>query len=257
MVLLHKILKMCVVLAFVGCSQGSPNAQQVVSHNALTGIEVPAFAADEDVVEHEGYVASYNHTTLISNWVAWQLTASEISDAYNFQCSFSMDPTVAAPKATREDYSGSGWDKGHMAPRADMKWSAKALEQSYFFTNICPQDHLMNSGAWRKIEELTRRLARRYGAVYVVCGPVVGEGRYGTIGGGGVQVPDAYFKALAVKDEAGFHTVGFLVENNPQNGSPRSYAVSVDSVETVICRNLFPSLPEEAEQTFDWTFWKH
>ena len=188
--------------------------------------------------------------------MAWELTADEVSDAYDFQCSFSRDPIVDFPKASREDYSYSGWDKGHMAPRADMKWSAQALEESYYFTNICPQNHTMNSGAWRKIEELTRRLARRHGAVYVVCGPVVGTGRYGTIGKAGVQVPDAYFKALAVSTPDGYKSVGFLVENSHQDGSPRSYAVTVDSVESVIGRNLFPTLPEAAEASYDWNVWK-
>lgn len=220
------------------------------------GLEIPAYDSTEDVVRHIGYTASYNHTTLCPDWVAWELTAEEVCDTYNFQCSFSRDPDVAFPKASREDYSSSGWDKGHMAPRADMKWSAQALEESYYFTNICPQDHSMNAGAWRKIEELTRRQAQRYGRVYVVCGPIYSIGQYGTIGNAAVRVPDAFFKALAVQTEEGFSTVGFLVENNRQEGSTRSYAVTVDSVESVIGRDLFPSLPDDAESTFNWNDWK-
>ena len=241
----------CLMLA--ACT--SAGTRQVVATG--DGHEIPVHESTEDIVRHLGYTASYNHTTLIPNWVAWELTAEEISDAYDFQCSFSRDPEVDYPKASREDYSHTGWDKGHMAPRADMKWSAQALEESYYFTNICPQDHEMNGQAWRKIEELTRRLAKHYGSVYVVCGPVLGTGHYGTIGKAGVQVPDAFFKALAVSTTEGYRAVGFLVENSPQSFSPRSYAVTVDSVESVIGRNLFPSLPEEAENSFDWNNWKH
>lgn len=220
------------------------------------GVELPAYGDQEDIVKHQGYTASYNHTTLCPNWVAWELTAEETNGQVEGQYSFSRDPDVAIPKASREDYSGSGWDKGHMAPRADMKWSARALEESYYFTNVCPQNHEMNSQAWRKIEELTRRLARRYGAVYVVCGPVCTTNDYGTIGKAKVQVPDAFFKALAISADDGYHTVGFLVENTPQDGSPRRYAVSVDSVESVVGRDLFPKVPEEAEASFDWNKWK-
>lgn len=219
--------------------------------------ELPEYAQREDIVVHTGYTASYNHTTLLPDWVAWELTAEEADGQMEGQFSFSRDPDVAFPKASREDYSRSGWDKGHMAPRADMKWSLKAMEESYYFTNVCPQDHEMNSGAWRKIEEQTRRLARRYGSVYVVCGPVCGTGHYGTIGAAGVQVPDAFFKALAVQTPDGFATVGFLVENSRQDGSPRRYAVTVDSVETLIGRNLFPSVPEAAEAAFDWKLWSY
>lgn len=253
-VALHAIVIAAVLLS---CSSGMPGDRFVGAQNDLKGIEIPHYECDEDIVTHLGYVASYNHTTLIPNWVAWELTAEEVSDAYDFQCSFSRDPIVDYPKASREDYSNTGWDKGHMAPRADMKWSGQALEESYYFTNICPQHHTMNSGAWRKIEELTRRVARRYGNVYVVCGPIVGTGRYGTIGKAGVVVPDAYFKALAIETETGFQTVGFLVSNDHQDGSPRSYAVSVDSVESVIERNLFPNVAEEAEKEYEWTVWKN
>ena len=128
-------------------------------------VEIPAYAAEEDIVRHLGYTASYNHTTLLPNWVAWELTAEESRGSYEQGRQFSRDPDVAFPKASREDYSNSGWDKGHMAPHADMKWSLQALTESDYFTNICPQNKEMNAQAWRKIEELTRRLARRYGAV--------------------------------------------------------------------------------------------
>ena len=217
--------------------------------------ELPDYTADEDIVRHTGYTASYNHSTLCPDWVAWELTADEAVGTNDGQYSFSRDPSVDFPKASREDYSNSGWDKGHMAPRADMKWDCKALEESYYFTNICPQDHEMNSQAWRKIEELTRRLARVYGGVYIVCGPLYTTHSHGTIGDARVQVPDAFFKALAVSTDGGLQTVGFLVDNNRQNRSPRHYAVSVDSVESVLGRNLFPQAPEATEADFDWNTW--
>lgn len=238
------------------CSFATPKERFAISDYALTGVEIPQYAEDEDIVVHYAYVASYNHTTLLPNWVAWELTEEELKETYNFQCSFSRDPSVEFPKASREDYSSTGWDKGHMAPRADMKWNAQALEESYFFTNICPQDHAMNSGAWRKIEELTRRMARQHGKVYVVCGPVFDSVKHRHIGLSCVHVPDRFFKALSVCTEKGYQTVGFLVANTPQNGPARSYAVSVDSVESIIGRDLFPQLPEEDENHFDWNFWK-
>ena len=159
------VLLLLATLLAAACSSGTPRGRYMAVQNDMSGVEIPQYGDDEDIVVHMGYVASYNHTTLLPNWVAWELTSEEVSDAYDFQCSFSRDPSVEFPKASREDYSNTGWDKGHMAPRADMKWSAQALEESYYFTNICPQHRRMNSGAWRKIEELTRRLARHYGAV--------------------------------------------------------------------------------------------
>jgi endonuclease G len=238
-----------------GCFRVSDAVAQAVATKAPAGLELPSYTDDEDIIVHLGYTASYNHVSLCPDWVAWELTAEEANGQNDGQYSFSRDPDVRFPKASREDYSRSGFDKGHMAPRADMRWSCQALEESYYFTNICPQDHEMNSQAWRKIEELTRRLAKRYGSVFIVCGPIFGGDNPRKIGG--VSVPNAFFKALAVSTADGYRTVGFLVDNNPQSFSPRHYAVSVDSVEAVVGRNLFPLVDEEAEAVFDWKNWNH
>ena len=251
------IVNMMVVAACMlsGCFRVSDAVAQTVATKAPAGLELPSYTDDEDIIVHLGYTASYNHVSLCPDWVAWELTAEEANGQNDGQYSFSRDPDVRFPKASREDYSRSGFDKGHMAPRADMRWSCQALEESYYFTNICPQDHEMNSQAWRKIEELTRRLAKRYGSVFIVCGPIFGGDNPRKIGG--VSVPNAFFKALAVSTADGYRTVGFLVDNNPQSFSPRHYAVSVDSVEAVVGRNLFPLVDEEAEAVFDWKNWNH
>ena len=244
------------VVVLVGCGHGQ--AGRVFAKQASdTSIELPAYTPDEDIIVHLGYTASYNHTTLCPDWVAWELTDDEALGQNDGQYSFSRDPDVHFPKASREDYSNSGWDKGHMAPRADMRWSCQAMEESYYFTNICPQDHEMNSQAWRKIEELTRRLARSHGRVWVVCGPIYDHGKpLTTIGQAGVWVPNAFYKALAIStSDSTYATVGFLVDNNPQSFSPRHYAVAVDSVEAIVGRDLFPTLPEEAESSFEWRLW--
>ena len=242
-------------LLLAACSFRAPEGRADNGVDIIPGLEIPSFTDNEDIVTHLGYTASYNHSTLVPDWVAWELTAEEANGQLNYQYSFSRDPSVDYPKASREDYSNTGWDKGHMAPRADMKWSAQALEESYYFTNICPQNHEMNSQSWRKIEELTRRLAKRYGSISIVCGPIFDDHRFGTIGRSGLQVPDRFFKALAIRTKEGYRTVGFIVENTPQDYSPKHYAVSVDSVESIIGRNLFPKVDEAAEQSFDWNDW--
>ena len=237
-----------------------PRAQQPPEPRELAlpvpqSVEIPEYGDDEDIIVHTGYTASYNHRTLVSDWVAWELTADEANGRLEQQRNFSRDPEVRFPKASREDYSNSGYDKGHMAPHADMKWSHRAMTESDYFTNICPQNRSMNAGAWNKIEQLTRRLARRYGSVYVVTGPIFTSDPPRHIGQACVHVPDRFFKALAVNIDGQFHTVAFLVDNTPQDRSPRHYALSVDEVEALISRNLFPQLPEESENNYNWKIW--
>lgn len=77
----------------------------------------------------------------------------------------------------REDYSSSGWDKGHMAPSADMKWSQTAMNESFYLTNICPQNHELNGRDWQTLEKYVRDWAVKYGKVWIVCGPYVKDNR--------------------------------------------------------------------------------
>jgi endonuclease G len=98
-------------------------------------------------------------------------------------------------RAELDDYKGSGFARGHMAPAADMS-SADAMAQSFSLANMVPQDHTQNGGPWADVEQATRRyVMRAKGDVYVFTGPVF-EGRSRTIGPGRVRVPSHVFKLV-------------------------------------------------------------
>ncbi|MBO4752135.1 MAG: DNA/RNA non-specific endonuclease [Bacteroidales bacterium] len=242
------LVTLSICLFFAGCrfERGDGMATtQVVNTEANQKIELPSYSSDEDVIEYSGFTTSYNHETLIPNWVAYELTAEELEPIYTSQSStFSMDFDVKGKQASREDYSRSGWDKGHMAPKADMRWSEKSYWESHYFTNICPQDHELNAGDWNTLEKRVRGWAREYGRVYVVCGPIVGNGSLGTIGGKKVQVPDEFFKAVVVATGKGYVAAGFIFQNNGTHHKMSEYACMVDELEKRIGRNLFAALDE-------------
>ena len=123
------------VLSTCGASQPSPfgAADTAVRQQCL---ECPEYRDDEHIVQYSGFTVSYNHTTLVPNWVAYELTADELKVRYNTKSSnFSRDPYLKGRQASREDYSHSGWDKGHMAPKADMRWSERSYWESHYLTN--------------------------------------------------------------------------------------------------------------------------
>lgn len=227
---------------------------------AIKGLEIPAHGDDEDIYAYTGHVASYNHQTLTPNWVAYRLTDNDVQGTFKENFPFSRDPKVKGRQASREDYSGSGYDKGHMAPRADMKWDRQAYYETFFFTNVCPQDHTMNAGSWNELEQRSRRAARRYGTVYVVTGPIYSSKSPKTIGKARVAVPDAFFKALLAPDGDDYHAVAFVMQNAPERQNVRSCAITVDSLENILRRDLYPTLPDKqetrAEATYDWNDWK-
>lgn len=236
------LLTVTVLLAVTSCgNNGFPN-----------GVEIPEYTPEEDIVVKKGYTASYNHLTLVPNWVAWELTKKEATCFNEYTAAFQSDSEVLSPKANPDDYRGSGWDKGHLAPVRDMRWDECAIKDAYLMTNICPQDHKLNAGAWRKIEVLTHRIVYHYGNVYVVCGPIFeynGTDLIRKIGKNEVHVPDAFFKAIAVKKRGKYLTAAFVLENEALNGSPLTYAITVDSLEAVIGRDLFPTINGKYEAT--------
>lgn len=202
------------------------------------------------LIEHIGYTTSYNADLLIPNWVAYELTLDEASGDYPRKGSFCPDPDVLGRSATTYDYSNSGWDRGHMAPAADMKWSETSMKESFYLSNICPQDRSLNSGQWNTIEEAVRRWARQSGSVYVVCGPIIQEG-YSTIGSNQVAVPASFFKVVLRKDDGEWSAIGFVFPNQQCSGSPYEYACTVDQVEEITGLDFFYQLPDEIENRIE------
>lgn len=215
-------------------------------------MEWPKLRPREEVFVHLGYASSYNRHTLIPNWVAYELTNEEANPEAKVKGkdSFRWDPyTHGTETAFREDYKNEdGWQRGHMAPRADMRWSVQAYEESFFLSNICPQNGALNSGDWTTTENLARRIATRYGSVYIICGPIIGTNRHGTLGVHRVVIPDAFFKAMLVRVDGSFHSIAMVLPNEPEHHDPQYYWCTVNDLEERLGMDLFPGLDDRIEE---------
>ena len=202
----------------------------------------------EQILKRTGYVASYNKTTLLPNWVAWHLTAERTEgSAKRSGVDFAEDTEVPEPRATDWDYYNSGYDRGHMCPAADNKWSKKAMEESFIFTNMCPHNGNLNRGDWNEMEMACRKWAKKYGDLYIVCGPILYKGKHKTIGKNKVVVPEAFFKVvLRTGDDP--QAIGFIYKNTSGNRPKDSYVNTVDEVERITGIDFFPSLPDDVEK---------
>lgn len=203
---------------------------------------------ESQVIVHKGYTVSYNNQIRLPNWVAYELTDVEVDGECKRNSHFYPDPDAKGRQADNEDYRNSGWDKGHMAPAGDMKWDRQAMMESCYFTNICPQNHNLNGGDWKSLEEKCRDYARRYGNVYVAAGAIVGERKNGTIGHNRVVVPDAFFKVLLVCIDGKYEGIGFYFENVAGHKPLTVYAKTIDEIETLTNIDFFFSLPDKLEE---------
>lgn len=226
-----------------------PDTSQVPYYERL---EIPQSKKKlkEQVVEHKGYTVSYNTTWLIPNWVAYELTDEEVVGQISRADKFVPDPDIKGRCSTTDDYKGSGYDRGHMAPAGDMKWDDTAMEESFYTTNICPQNHNLNSGDWKELEEQVRDWAIKNEKVYVVCGPIVKK-NYATVGANNVAVPDSFYKVVLMYRDCNWRSLGFVFANKSGNKPLDTYAKSVDEVEKLTGLDFFSVLPDYIENEIE------
>lgn len=234
-----------------GQSQSPAQACQV-PENIL-----PASTTGE-VVHHTYYVLSYDEDHEQAEWVAYELTRDRLNENWSERPnSFRPDPDVRTESATPRDYSGSGYDKGHLCPAADMAFNDAAIDETFLMSNMSPQVRAFNGGIWRELEENTRDWARKYKYLYVATGPVLTETPLGQIGFSKVTVPAAYYKVLYAPEP--HKAIAFIIPNEMSTNSVMDYACPIDKAEALTGLDFFPALlkgsDEGLEGSLDKSAW--
>lgn len=227
----------------------------------LETVAIPG-GTPSQLLEYEGFTVSFNPVTHQPNYVVWELLGSEVDGDEPRADEFSNDPRVKA-SAYPEDYRHTGYDRGHMAPAGDMKWSPEAMRESFLMTNMSPQAPELNRGAWKKLEEKCRLKAQADSAIIIVCGPVFDNPSRPSmrLGSTGVAVPDGFFKVVLSPYADPPQAIGFIMPNGRVEGGMQRAAVSVDSVESLTDYDFFAALPDDLEHTLesrcDFNRWSH
>lgn len=237
----------------VGEIQQEKQESSASANGYSTRLEIPVSLEkrEETVLKRIGYTVSYNSVYKTPNWVGWELTREETQGKEDRKDKFVPDPDLPEPRVEHADYTHSGYDRGHMAPAADMKWSAEAMAQSFYMSNICPQNQKLNRDDWGDLEEACRGWARKYGRVYIVCGPVYDKRNPKRIGKHRVAVPDRFFKVVLIENRKNPVAMGFLFDNAAHHQALKKYMVPVDSIETITRLDFFSRLPDSVENRIE------
>lgn len=228
---------------------GLPDEQPAQAGDAPERLEIPHFKprSGGQRVDHLGYSLLYNADYKTPYWVAWHVDKERLKGNTRRADNFLPDPAIDGPQAITSDYSRSGYDRGHMCPAGDMKWSRQAMQESFYLSNICPQNPNLNRGDWKRLEEKTRELASSHGEIFVCCGPIYNNKRPKRIGAHRVGVPDAFFKVLLIYNGKNSRASGFIYPNHAGHKKMSAYAVTIDEVESITGIDFFPALPDEIE----------
>jgi endonuclease G len=199
------------------------------------------------VIHHKYYTLAYSEKHEQAVWVKYTLVKEHVGGEEPRANQFYVDPLVSTQSANDGDYYKSGYDRGHIAPAADMSWSADAIRESFYYSNMSPQVPSFNRGIWKKLEEMVRRWAVQYDSVRVIAGPVFVDNR-GRIGPNGVTVPGYYYKAVLVFANSAYEGIAFIMPNRKVTEPLQNFIVTIDSAEVATHLDLYSELPDSIEE---------
>ena len=213
-------------------------------------LEIPAHNTHDIVICHTGYCLSYDENYKLAKWVAYELTLEETEGEIGRNDKFKPDPVITHNSASLGDYKKSGYDRGHLAPAADMKWSVQAMEESFYLSNMCPQDKSFNRGIWKKLEEEVREYAKHNKQIKVVTGPILQEG-LSVLGPNRISIPRYFYKALLDYSQPSVKAIAFLMKNEHSELPLSHFVISIDSLEMISGIDFFPLLPDADENRLE------
>lgn len=234
------------------------NQSPVINQHPKFPEKILPVSTTGEVVRHTWFALSYDEDHEQAEWVVYEITRDRLNENWaDRPNTFRPDPDVRTESATPRDYNGSGYDRGHLVPAADMAFDAAAIDESFLMSNMSPQVPAFNAGVWRELEECARDWGRKFKHIYVVTGPVLTRTPLGSIGFSKVTVPAAFYKVLYAPDQ--HKAIGFILPNELSAKPVMDFACSIDEVEEVTGLDFFPNilkgLDEELEGSLDKEAW--
>lgn len=231
----------------------------------VLSLGLPKVEDGQELIVHSAMALVYSEDHEQAAWVAHVIMPDIEHGKVGRTNDFRPDPLVRTGTAAKEDYWHSGYDRGHLAPSADFRWNKTALSESYFYSNMSPQRPSLNRKKWAKLEDRLRQyVVYTKRPLYVVTGPVLhenlpkldNEGKLNE-----VSVPEYFYKVVADLEAKEPKGIAYVMKNDVNELPVVSYAISIDSVETLTGLDFFSSLSEEiqakVEADDDYRKWDH
>ena len=230
------------------------NIPEIKQGTVLEGKDINEFflptSTTNSVVHHNNYSLSYNEKHEQAEWVAYELKASHLSTTNHKRPYFEIDKAVKTKAAHWRNYKNSGYDRGHLCPAGDRRFSKAAHDETFLTSNVSPQKHDFNSGIWNRLEQKVRYWARKYDGVFVVTGGVLENGLK-SIGEEQVSVPKQFYKVLIDYNNGQPKVLAFLMPHKESNQPLYEFVVSVDEVESLTGIDFFTELPDDIEERLE------
>lgn len=221
---------------------------------------LPKLSGNHEIIYHSAFVLSYNEDHEQADWVMHVIPKDVITGTVTRTNDFRIDSSVSTGSANVADYWNSGYDRGHLAPSADFRWSKKALSESYYYSNMSPQNPELNRNSWNNLEMQVREWVVDHGELIVITGPILDENLPKVQQGSyRVSIPKAYYKIIVDMNSPQPKAIAFLMPNKSFTDKISNYVVTIDSIESITNIDFFPNIAhaETFESTSNFKDWKY
>lgn len=242
--------------------------------NSMKTAGYPIGKEDLEIIEHSGMILGFNCNYNMAEWSFHILTPDVSFGNVSRTNDFREDEKIKCGSAVEADYflrkeepdgtfsyDGFGFDRGHLAPSADFRWSAKALSESYYYSNMTPQRKEFNRESWANLEGLLRTIVDREKKIfYILTGPVLNENLPIIEKSlNQLRIPQLHYKIIVDLSQDKPRGMAFLMPNNKCEGRLSNYVVSIDSIEQLTGLDFFPSIDKilelQIESKSDFNNW--
>ena len=233
-------------------------------------LEIPLCAAnnhseDHEIRRFENYTICYRESYEQAEWSAYCLSDYQLVKNADRTNDFRVDSMISTGSADLADYRKSGFDRGHLTPAADMSFDEKAMSETFFMSNMSPQNPQFNRGIWKDLEAQVRTWVKEFGRAYVVSGPILNKDadKYSFIGNNNVAIPEYFYKVILVPvykdvtdraspdDATSVAAIGFVIPNQDCKDSFWNYAESIDQIEKITNLDFYSQLPDSWENRIE------
>ena len=223
-----------------------PAGENKLPEEILFGIP----AESDHIITRKGFSLGYSHKYRQAVWVAYILTKKDLQKKkVKRQSSFQVDPAIRYAPVRPKDYAKTSYDKGHLAPAADMAWSVQSMKNSFFMSNITPQTAGCNRGIWKRLEKNVRQWAWKERKLCIITGPVFANTDT-KLGNTSIPVPTAFYKVIYDMTKP-VKMIAFIIPNASSRKHVLSFAVPVDIVEEITGYDFFSELEDSLENKLE------
>ncbi|HBX49942.1 MAG: hypothetical protein A2275_04255 [Bacteroidetes bacterium RIFOXYA12_FULL_35_11] len=220
----------------------------------INAFGLPKITEGDLLVNHSAMTICWNEAYNHAHWVAHIITPDILHGSQSRTNDFRKDSLLRKVTGEKSDYWYSGYDRGHLAPSADFKWSKRAISESYYYSNMSPQRPELNRERWADLEDKLRAYVAEYKEqLYVVTGGILTK-NLSRLGENKIAIPEYYYKVVIDNEGDEKKGIAFVMPNTKCEFLVMQYACSIDSVEKLTGIDFFHTLDDDLENKMEAVF---